>query len=415
MNALAILIVALSLVLFGASSRRIAQSPLTGPLLFTVLGLAASPWLLDVIRLEQANGAIHVLAEITLILVLFTDAANIDLRQLRSDHNLPARMLLIGMPLTVVLGTLAALWMFDSLSLWQAALLAAILTPTDAALGQSVVDSDQVPIRIRQSLNVESGLNDGIALPLVLIFAALASAGADNADPGHWLGFIAKQLSFGPLAGVAVGYLGGQLVAWCNRRGWMLHQAEGMIGIGLALTAYSLADLFHGNGFIAAFIGGLTFGNTIQRRCKFLHEFTEAEGRILILLTFMIFGGTLIPQVIDQISIRSVIYALLSLTVIRLIPIAVSLLGSGLKPLSVGFFGWFGPRGLASILFLMLIVEQEQLSGESLILAVTVVTVALSITLHGLSANPAARGYGAWIKSQGDCQENRPVSDKPFD
>ena len=253
------LAITLALVAYGLISRKIEDSILTGPTLFTVFGLVAGPAALGLIPLQMGNEALHLLVEVTLILVLFSDAANIDLAQLRRDHNLPVRMLLVGMPLTIALGAVAAWLLFDGFGLLEAALLAAILAPTNAALGHAVVSNRLVPVRIRQALNVESGLNDGIALPFVLIFAAFASAMHAETVASEWLLFGVKQVVFGPLAGIAVGYVGAKLVARCYRTQWMSEGAEGMIALGLAFGAFALAEVVEGNGFIAAFVAGLTF------------------------------------------------------------------------------------------------------------------------------------------------------------
>jgi sodium/hydrogen antiporter len=414
MNVTALLTIMLALVAYGLISRKIEGSILTGPILFSAFGLIAGPAAIGLIPLQISNEVLHLLAEVTLILVLFSDAANIDLVQLRRDHNLPVRMLLIGMPLTIALGAVAALLIFDGLGLWEAALLAAILAPTDAALGQAVVSNRAVPVRIRQALNVESGLNDGIALPFVLIFAAFASAMHAETDAGHWLLFAAKQVVFGPLAGIAIGYVGAKLVASCYRTQWMSETAEGMIALGLAFGAFALAEVFHGNGFIAAFVAGLTFGNTLQHKCQFLYEFAESEGQILILLTFAAFGAAMIPQAFGAATLRHILFAVLVLTVVRMLPVHLSLLGTGIKPITSAFLGWFGPRGLASILFVLLILEGAKLVHESTLFAIVIITVALSVALHGVTAGPAARWFGAMSQRMGECEENKPVSDEPF-
>jgi NhaP-type Na+/H+ or K+/H+ antiporter len=323
-------------------------------------------------------------------------------------------MLLVGMPLTIALGTVAAMLIFDGLDVWEAALLAAILAPTDAALGQAVVTNPRVPVRIRQALNVESGLNDGIALPFVLIFAAIAGAMSADIDTGAWLLVAAKQVVFGPLAGIAIGYLGARLVAACYRSKWMSESAEGMIALGLAFGAYALAEVVHGNGFIAAFVAGLTFGNTLQKKCEYLYEFAESEGQILILLTFAAFGGVMLPQAMGSVTAGCLVFALLALTVLRMLPVSVSLLGTGIRPATTGFLGWFGPRGLASILFVLLIIEQSELAHENIVFTVVTVTVALSVVLHGMTAGPAARWYGDHTASMGTCPENQPVEAEPF-
>ena len=414
MDVTGILAITLALIAFGLISRKIEGSILTGPILFSVFGLIAGPAAFGLIPLQISNEGLHLLAEVTLILVLFSDAANIDLAQLRRDHNLPVRMLLIGMPLTIALGAMVAFLFFDGLGPWEAALLAAILAPTDAALGQAVVSNRLVPVRIRQALNVESGLNDGVALPFILLFAAFASAMHAETNAAEWLVFGAKQVVFGPLAGIAIGYVGAKLVSSCYRRQWMSESAEGMIALGLAFGAFALAEVVHGNGFIAAFVGGLTFGNTLKQKCQFLYEFAESEGQILILLTFTAFGAAMIPQAMGAVTIMHIVFGILVLTVLRMLPIQLSLIGTGIKPVTSTFLGWFGPRGLASILFVLLILEEAELANESTLFAAVIVTVTLSVVLHGLTAGPAARWYGSMSQQMGECEENRPVSDEPF-
>ena len=415
MDVTGILAITLALIAFGLISRKIEGSILTGPILFSAFGLIAGPAAFGLIPLQISNEGLHLLAEVTLILVLFSDAANIDLAQLRRDHNLPVRMLLIGMPLTIALGAMVAFLFFDGLGPWEAALLAAILAPTDAALGQAVVSNRLVPVRIRQALNVESGLNDGVALPFILLFAAFASAMHAETNAAEWLVFGAKQVVFGPLAGIAIGYVGAKLVSSCYRRQWMSESAEGMIALGLAFGAFALAEVVHGNGFIAAFVGGLTFGNTLKQKCQFLYEFAESEGQILILLTFTAFGAAMIPQAMGAVTIMHIVFGILVLTVLRMLPIQLSLIGTGIKPVTSTFLGWFGPRGLASILFVLLILEEAELANESTLFAAVIVTVTLSVVLHGMTAGPAARWYGSMSQQMGECEENRPVSDEPFD
>lgn len=414
MDHITILAVAGVFLCFGLVSGKIRGSILTGPMLFAAFGLLAGPAVLDLVPLEISNSALHTLAQITLILVLFADAASIDLRQLRRDHNLPVRMLLIGMPLGMVFSALAAFTLLGGFSIWEALLLAAILAPSDAALGQAVVINRAVPVRIRQALNVESGLNDGIALPFVLIFAAMASDPAGAAAESHWLAFGVKQVTLGPLAGMAVGYFGGKLVALCHRTGWMTETAEGIIALALAFGAFALAELVHGNGFIAAFVGGLAFGNTAGKKCRFLYKFAETEGKLLVLLTFLAFGCAMIPIALDDVTGAYVLFALLALTVLRMVPVAVSLLGTGIKPVTGVFLGWFGPRGLATVLFVLLILEDTDVAHKKEIFAISIITVALSILLHGATAGPAARWYGAHSKTMGTCEENRPVAEEPF-
>lgn len=414
MSHTSILIVLLAFLAYGLLSRRLESTILTGPMLFAGFGLVIGPVGADLIPFEITSSTIHTLAEITLILVLFSDAAAIDFWQLRRDHNLPIRMLLIGMPLTIGLTGLAAFMLMPDFTIWEAALLGAILAPTDAALGQAVITNRAVPVRIRQALNVESGLNDGIALPLVLVFAALASPAVDANAPDGFFGDAAIQLAVAPLTGIFVGVAGGKLVGFCYRRAWMSETAEGMIALALAFGAFLLAEALHGNGFIAAFIGGLAFGNTLGKKCKFLFEFAESEGQLLILATFMVFGAIMMPIGLATVSPTIVLFAVLALTILRVAPVSIALVRTGITAMTSVFLGWFGPRGLASILFALLIIEESEVPHKQLILAATIVTVVFSILLHGISAAVAARRYGAYAHAMGDCAENVPVNADPF-
>ena len=414
MSHVSILIILLAFLAYGLLSQRLQATVLTGPMLFAGLGLAVGPVGADLVPFQITSSTIHALAEITLILVLFSDAAAIDFRQLRRDHNVPVRMLLIGMPLTIALTGLAAFVLLTEFTIWEAVLLGAILAPTDAALGQAVITNPLVPVRIRQALNVESGLNDGIALPVVVVFAALASIGPTGGAPAGFLGDAAMQLAVAPLAGVFIGYSGGRLVSFCYRKGWMSATAEGIIALALAFSAFELAEAFHGNGFISAFVGGLAFGNTLGKKCKFLFEFAESEGQLLILATFMVFGAIMMPIGLANFSASTMLFAILALTVLRMAPVAVALLRTGISGVTSGFLGWFGPRGLASILFALLIIEESNAPHKEQILAATIVTVTLSILLHGFSAASAARRYGEYAKTMGTCPENMPVNAEPF-
>ena len=387
---------------------------LTAPMLFVVFGFLASSDGLGLADIDVEHSAIHVIAELTLILVLFTDAARIDLNRVRQDHNLPTRMLLFGLPLAIAAGTFVAAALFPAFSIWEAALLAALLAPTDAALGQSVVSAQAVPLRIRQSINIESGLNDGIALPAVLLFAALAGSAHGANEAGHWLQFGLLQITVGPLAGAAIGYAGARLIDTAVDRRWVTTAFQGVGALALAVLAYVLAELIGGNGFISAFVAGIVFGNCIRHPCTYLFEFMESEGQLLMLITFLVFGAALLPEGLAHANVTFVVYAVLSLTAIRMIPIALSLLGSGIRLPTYLFLGWFGPRGLASILFVLLILEETEIPHRAEILSITVITVALSVILHGFSSAPLARAYGRLVERMGECAENRVVSDMPL-
>ncbi len=418
MEPLGLAVIAAAFLLFSLVSGRLDGLPLTAPMVFVAFGFLLGPGVLGVVDIDRGHSFLHVVAELTLIIVLFADAARIDLERVRNDHKLPTRMLILGLPLAIALGAWVAAVVFPDFSLWEAALLAALLAPTDAALGQAVVSNPTVPIRVRQAINIESGLNDGIALPAVLLFAALASAAHGSAhgsaEANDWISFGLLQVTLGPVVGVALGFVGGRLIDAAADRGWMREAFQGIGILALAGLCYVVAELVGGNGFIAAFVGGMSFGNTIRNECNFLFEFMETEGQLLMLITFIVFGIALLPEGIASFEPRHLLYAVLSLTVIRMLPIAISLAGSGIRVPTVLFLGWFGPRGLASILFVLLILEEAEVEHQSDILAVTVITVALSTLLHGLSAAPVSAAYGSMIARTGECEEKRPATELPL-
>ncbi|MGI9341719.1 MAG: cation:proton antiporter [Gammaproteobacteria bacterium] len=414
MNLASLLIVTGGLLLYSLISGRLQGTIVTPPLAFVAFGFAIGAGGLGIANFELDHSAIHLLAECTLVLVLFTDAARIDLGRVRRDHDLPVRMLVVGFPLAILAGTLAAAFLFPSFSIWEAALLAALLAPTDAALGQAVVSAKIVPLRVRQAINVESGLNDGIALPAVLLFAALAVGAEGGNDAAGWVQFVLFQLVLGPLTGVIIGFVGARLLDSAAERGWANDSFQGIGILSLAIFMFLAAELVGGNGFIAAFVGGMVFGNSIRNECTFLFEFMETEGQLLMLITFLLFGATMLPEGVAHMQPGYIFYALLSLTLIRMLPIAISLIGSGLSLPTTLFLGWFGPRGLASVLFVLLILENAGIEHRDEVLAITVLTVGLSVLLHGVTAAPLANRYGKRAERMGECEENQAVMDLPL-
>lgn len=404
-----IAVITAAVVVFAIVSKRIESSPISAPMIFAGLGLLLGPLALDLTHLHIDHGFVHVLAEVTLILVLFTDAARIDLRLLRKDHDLPVRLLVIGMPLTVGLGFAIAALLFRDLSLGACAVLAIILAPTDAALGQAVVSSPLVPARIRQSLNVESGLNDGVSLPALLFalcvagVAGAAAAAQGDGSAGFWMRFAAGQLLLGPLAGVLIAYVGARAIRWATAHDWITETFENIAILAIALLSFAGAELVGGNGFIAAFCAGLTIGHASRGIYTCLHEFAETEGQLLNLMVFMVFGAVMVPMLAGHIDLATILYAVLSLTVIRMLPVAIAFMGKGLHWETVVFVGWFGPRGLASLLFALLVVEQFDLEGAETVLNIVLLTVLISIFAHGLTANPGARWYSRRAQSFAGC------------
>ena len=409
-------IVALLILAFGLVSGRLQNSVITPPMVFVTFGLVVSPAVLGLVDLDIGNELVRALAELTLILVLFTDAARINLNALRRDYHLPLRLLGISLPLTIAFGTLLGAVLFDYLAFWEAAVVAAVLAPTDAALGQTVVSNPRVPVRIRQALNVESGLNDGLALPIVLVFLAMAGAAEDPERVGFWANFTARQIVLGPLVGVGVGYLGGRLVYLGTRTEWMNHSFQQLSALALSLLAFALAELVGGNGFIAAFTAGLTIGNTSRQVCGCLYEFAEAEGQLLALLTFMIFGGVMVWPTLEHLNWLIALYGALGLAVVRMLAVAFSLIGAGLQPDTFLFLGWFGPRGLASIVFGLLALERANIDGRDEIFAIVIATVVLSVFAHGVTALPGTNWYTARaeeMKAEPDMAEFVPVTEMP--
>ena len=339
------------------------------------------------------EGALHVLAEITLILVLAADASQISFDELKHQKAIPMRLLLIALPLIMLMGTLVGYTIFPGIEWFEAALIAAILAPTDAALGASVLADKTVPPKIRQGLNVESGLNDGIALPAVLFFACFLNLTHQTGEV-NWLVFLSLQLIIGPIAGIIVGWVGGHLIATASKKGWMTSEFQGVAAIALAIIAFAAAEVCHGNGFIAAFVAGLTYGNLHVHYSKFLHEFTETESQFLAYLTFFLFGALILPEAMHHINTKIVLYACLSLTLVRMLPVFIAMLGSGFRLPTIAFMGWFGPRGLASLLFALLILEDLQVQQAEFIQTVVATAVLLSIVLHGITAAPLSKKLG---------------------
>ena len=415
MNEQAIAAIAIFVLVFGSISGKLEKSVITPPMAYVTYGLLLSSAALGLIEeVNITNEVIKVLAEITLALVLFTDASRIQLKRLRQGYNLPLRLLGLGLPLTIVFGMILALFLFPSLNIWSAAVLATILTPTDAALGQAVVNSSRVPASIRQGINVESGLNDGICLPLLLLFVALAEESDRATDASYWLTFSGKQIVFGAAIGIAVSYFGSKLIIASLRRKWMNESFEDLSVLGLSILAYACAELIGGNGFIAAFCAGLTLGNTASQSTRQkLYDFGEAEGQLLTLLSFLLYGAVMILPSLSQATWQMWLYAIGSLTLTRLLGVALSTIGSKLQPLSVLFIGWFGPRGIASIIYGLVIVEEENLPSSDLIFTTMIITVLISVFAHGLTAYPGANWYANRMDDEQDTQgqmpENQPV------
>jgi NhaP-type Na+/H+ or K+/H+ antiporter len=393
-ESLGLVAVVLCVLIAAAISRRIQGTIITLPMVYTILGLILSGRVLGVVSLDLGDEIIQIIAEVTLILVLFTDASRIDVRRLIRHYTLPTRLLALGLPLMMILGTMVAAMLFAEFTFWEAAVLAIILSPTDASLGQAVVTNPRVPVRIRQTLNVESGLNDGIAMPFLLLALNLAVAEESPLGQIHFLERALTLIVLGVLAGIIIGFLGSRFIEWGQKSGWMSREFQKLSALALALLAYGVADLTGGNGFIAAFVMGVIVTNTSSMdESDTIYEFAEISVQGLIMLTFMIvFGAVMLPLALDKMDFTMLLYAILSLAVIRLLAVGISLIRISMKWVTTGFLGWFGPRGIASILYIFTVLE-EDLVNEALIYNVVMLTVLISIFAHGVTAAPLSKRY----------------------
>jgi sodium/hydrogen antiporter len=372
------------------------------------------PAVLGLVEFGLDEHTVLLLGEIALAIVLFTDAARINFSALRQYQGLPLRLLGIGMPLTIALGTFGAALLLTDLTFWEAAIVGTVLAPTDAALGQAVVSDRRVPVRVRQSLNVEAGLNDGLSVPFLTLFLTLALANEQLQPASYWIRFALEQVGLGTLVGVGVGLAGGWLLGQASQREWMTESFQRLALLVLAIFAWALADQIGGNGFIAAFVGGLAAGPTVERVGERLIRFTETEGQLLNLSVFFIFG-VLVIGMIQPLSWEVALYVVLSLTAIRMLPVALSLIGTHLGGVSVLFMGWFGPRGLASIVLGLIVVEEAPLlAGRDEIVLVVALTVLLSVLLHGITAAPLSAMYARRVEGMaGDAPEKQEAFELP--
>ena len=410
MNEWALVCVAVALLVHAAVSARLQSTVVTQAMVFVAFGLLIGNRVFVVVDAEAANSVVRILAEATLTLVLFTDALGVDLKKLRRGSDVPIRLLGVGLPLTIVAGTVAGLALLPQLDVWTAAALATMLAPTDAALGLPVVTNERLPSRIRQGLNVESGLNDGVCVPLLIIFLTIAQAeeGVGGVEP---LRVIAEEVGFGLVGGLVAGALGAWVLRTFTARGWMSATWQQIASAATALLAYTLASGLGGSGFIAAFAAGIVFRLLARDRMEGTTSFAEEAGVLLNAATFLTFGAVLLGPALGELGWRVGVYALLSITVVRMLPVALAMLGTGMRRVTVGFVGWFGPRGLASIVFVLVLVEQSDLAESSLMLAVVTTTVVLSVYAHGLTAWPAANRYADWYAAHASGAEALRVSD----
>ena len=391
-------IVACTLIGVAAISGRLSGTPVTPAMVFVLVGLLVGPEVLGEIDLDSSSGTVRTLAEATLALVLFCDASRVDLGLLRREFGVPVRLLGIGLTLTIALGAVAAAVIFDRLTVEEALILAIVLAPTDAALGQAVVTEPRVPVTIRQGLNVESGLNDGICVPLLFAAVAVADVQSEISEGRSGATLLLEEIGYGVVGGVVGGLVVATIIIHAGRRDLIAGPWRQVIpGAGAAL-AYGTASALGGSGFIAAFVAGLTFRLALGRDPEQINELSEQVANVLNGVTFLFFGAILLGPALGELSWELALYAVLSLTVLRMLPSAIAMLGTHARAPTLAFLGWFGPRGLASIVFAVIVVEESNLPHEHLIVVAIYLTVGLSVFAHGLTAAPLAARYARWYE-----------------
>jgi len=393
---------AASLFLYALFSKRLKSTPISGPMVFVGLGVFGylSGFLTEVNIVETG---IKDLLEITLALLLFNDASKVHLRSWHEDIEMPVRLLAIGMPLTIALGTIIGVWIFPTLGVIGAAIVATILAPTDAALGQAVVSNPIVPARIRGALGIESGLNDGIALPILLFLMSLYVA--EKGLPLWHLFF--KSIGVAVVVGVVVGALTAYAIRYAARYSWIEPSWIQISVVAVAFGTYVIADELGGSGFIAAYVAGHVFGTIGENSTHTSDELGENMGTLLTMISFLVFGAFILAPHPEIFTPQTVLFGLLSLTVIRMVPVAISMIGSHQRLPTLAYLGWFGPRGLASIVFAGVLIESSSLDASSSIVAAVMVTVALSVFLHGATAPWGAGRYGSWARASGAADEEQ--------
>jgi NhaP-type Na+/H+ or K+/H+ antiporter len=385
-------------LLVATVSKRIRGTVISLPMIYTLFGLAVAFLFPDLVSLQYNSPIVKTIAELTLVLVLASDSSRIKLKNLSRYHDLSIRMLLLGLPLTFVAGTLVGALIFTGSNIWLLAILAVALAPIDSSLAESSVDNPNVPMRIRQTLNVEGGMDDGITLPFILLFISLAVSTEIGGKTGSFLLFTAQKIGFGIIAGLIMGYLAARYISWGDKSGWISSQFQKIAWLALVLLTYGAAEAIGGNGFIAAFFFGIISGNTIEKQeSNRLHRFAEVENTLLMMLTFMFYGAVMLFPALQHINIEMIIYAILSLTLARMLPVAISLIGTKLRLESVLYLGWFGPRGIASILYVYTILQVEGIDRQEMIFSLVMITIFFSVLMHGISAVPLTNRYAKRI------------------
>ena len=386
--------------LYSLVSNKVERLSLSGPIVFVAAGVLLGPYGLNWFSPASDSFNGKALIDITLALFLFVDAASANLDVLRKNWRIPGRMLLLGLPLNICLGSFAALWLFPSLSLYEAAMLGAMLAATDAALGKAVMTNPSVPQHLREGLSAESGLNDGLCVPFILLFIALEQGSAVLGE-GFGLELLLEELGIGFAVGAGIAFIAAKAILRVRELGWLGHVWQRMSVPALVVLIFAIAQSLHGSGYIAAFVGGLCFRVAMREDVHSLIVSAESVGEVMAMLAWVLFGLMLVPLAMPHIGGPEVLYAVLSLTVIRVLPILLSLQGTRERLQGKLFLAWFGPRGLASLAFATL-VWAEQIPAAGTLVSVTVLTVAISLVVHGVTAAPFARRFATHAEASSD-------------
>ena len=385
------------LFVYSLISEKVERLSLSGPIVFVAVGVALGPLGLEWFNPSVNFGNGKLLIDLTLALFLFVDAAGANLSVLRKNWRIPGRMLLLGLPLTMLLGAILAMMLFPEFSVFEAAILGVMLAATDAALGKAVVTNQGVPAHLREGLSAESGLNDGLAVPFLLLFIALEQGSVVRGE-GVALELLAEEVGIGLAVGVVLSLIAAKVVRLAREADWLGHVWQRMSVPALAILIFAVAQGLHGSGYIAAFVGGLCFRAAMKEDVHAMLLPAEGAGEVLAMAAWVLFAMMLLPAALPRVGWSEVIYAVLSLTVIRMMPIILSLTGAGEPMPNKAFLAWFGPRGLASLAFAT-IVWSEQIPQAGTVVAVTIVTVGISLVVHGVTARPFASRLAARANS----------------
>ena len=381
-------------LIYSLTLRQLEKTEVTGPMFFVIGGITLA-------NLMPNNGGelkagvdlLLPFIELTLSIFLFSDAAKSKLSVLRHSFQYPGLLLFVALPLTLLLGIAVGLFLFAELSLIQAALIAIILTPTDAALSKGLLSSSEVPEKIREGINTESGLNDGLCVPVFLIFILLAKNPESAITTSHVVSVFSRELGIALLVAITSISIFMPSLNFAMKRHYFAQNTSPFLLLGFAMAVFSVTQYLHGSGFIAVFVAGLLFDKFSTKTVRTeLIEDSEHIADFTSLMIWCLFGYACAYLVLPKLNFEIVTYALLSTTLIRIIPVMLSLLFTSLNLKERFIFAWFGPRGLASIVFTLMVID-EQIENKFQIASIAMTTILFSVFIHGISTKPIADSF----------------------